>query len=459
MTIMVPIALFGWPIVALFLFAYFPARRAVCLSYLLAWMFLPTIGYDIPGLPDYTKATAASVSVLLATMVFHGGRLTTLRFSSLDIPMIIWCACPFASSMTNGLGPYDGLSAVVENVIVWGLPYLIGRIFLTKLDDLRELALLLFIGGLIYAPFCIFEMRMSPQLNQWVYGFGGAGIAYDELGNWGSRPFVFMGNGLTLGVFMTAAALCGFWLWMTGCLTRIRGYSVGNLLAVLIITALFCKNMGAFSLLLAGMLCLMFVRYRRSSMAVWLLIAAAPMYMFLRGSGDWGGDAIAEIAGSLHKRRGESFQTRLDNEDRLVAKAMQKPTWGWGRWGRARVFDETGKDITLTDGLWVIALGASGLVGLTSIMTSLLLPAIAFAWRYPARTWLHPAVAPGGALTILLTLYAIDCLFNAMLNPIYLLVMGGLVSAAVGRVSVPVRPMRARVASSPVLRASGWQAP
>lgn len=424
----VPLALFGWPFVVFALFACLPARRAVCLSFLLAWMFLPTAEYDIPGLPDYSKSTAASGSVLLATLVFKRDRLSLFRLSLLDVPMMIWCACPFATSLHNGLGAYDGLSGVLENTIVWGLPYVIGRLFLSGLADLRELAVLLFVGGLIYVPLCIFEMRMSPQLNQWIYGFGGAGIAYKELGKWGSRPYVFMGNGLTLGMFMTAASLCGFWLWHSASLTRLRGYSVGMLLVMLLITTLLCKNMGASALLLAGILCFLYMQYRRSSLAVWLLIAIAPAYMMLRGSGDWGGAAIADFAGSVHERRGESFRTRLENEDRLVAKAMEKPILGWGRWGRNRVFDEDGRDITLSDGLWVIVLGQSGIVGLVAITSVMLIPAVAFARRYSAPTWMRPEVAGAAALSVLVSLYSVDCLFNAMLNPVYVLAMGGLVS-------------------------------
>ena len=29
----------------------------------------------------------------------------------------------------------------------------------------------LLIGGLIYIPFCLFEIKMSPQLHKWVYGY------------------------------------------------------------------------------------------------------------------------------------------------------------------------------------------------------------------------------------------------------------------------------------------------
>jgi len=373
--------------------------------------------------------------------------------------MAAWCLCPFLSSVNNGLGAYDGLSAVLQNVLSWGLPYVLGRVYLRDESSLREAAVWLFIGGLIYVPLCLFEVRMSPQLNHWIYGMGGGHIEYaSELGKWGSRPSVFMGY-LPLGMFMTAASLCGFWLWCSGGLKRLWGCSAGWLVIILICTAFMCKNMGALVLLTAGLGCLLSIRQVKTSLVVYLLIAVAPLYMILRGTSNMSGDAIVNIVKSIHQRRAGSLQTRLDNENRLVEKAMQRPIFGWGGWGRSRVYSDEGQDITLSDGLWVIALGASGLVGLVAITASLLVPAIAFAWGYPPRTWLHPAIAPGGALTVLIALYAIDCLFNAMLNPVYLLVMGGLVSAAIGRVPGPVRPAPAQTESRPFSVAPRWHAP
>ena len=68
---------------------------------------------------------------------------------------------------------------------------------------------------------------------------------------------------------------------------------------------------------------------------------------------------------------------RFMNEDLLAAKAMQRPVFGWGGWGRSRVFsEETGEDLTVTDGLWIIILGSSGFFGLITLMSMLLLPAI-----------------------------------------------------------------------------------
>jgi len=45
--------------------------------------------------------------------------------------------------------------------------------------------------------------------------------------------------------------------------------------------------------------------------------------------------------------------------------------------------------------------------------------------RWPAKLWTHPAVAPTAVLAVILALHMIDNIFNAMINPIFTLVAGG----------------------------------
>jgi len=134
-------------------------------------------------------------------------------------------------------------------------------------------------------------------------------------------------------------------------------------------------------------------------------------------------------------------------DDILVAKALERPVFGWGEWGRARVYRKSdGKDIVTTDGLWIIALGNTGIVGLAAVTSALLLPVLAILRRYPARLWTHPAVAPCAVLAVLAALYMIDNLFNAMLNPIYLVTIGGIVSLV-----APVATVRADRRVQPIV--------
>ncbi|MHC4067080.1 MAG: O-antigen ligase domain-containing protein, partial [Planctomycetota bacterium] len=361
---MVAFALFSWIPLILLLFWVLPPRRAMIVAFLFAWLFLPVAGYAIPGLPDYTKVSATNVGILLAAVVFDSGRLLAFRPRLLDLPMLTWCLCPFVSSISNQLGVYEGLSAVVDYIVTWGLPYLLGRIYLTDLRALRELALSVLVAGLVYAPLCLWEIRMSPNLSHSVYGVGGAGIEYlGDLGKWGSRPRVFMGTALTVGLFMTSASLMGIWLHTTGSVRRLGNLPTKPLVALLVLITIGCKNLAALTLLVLGVAALFAIRRCRTLMPAYLLILAGPLYMASRGIAGWTATPLVNAASAIHERRAESLQFRLTNEDLLMEKALARPVFGWGRWGRARVYGEDGKDISATDGLWVIALGRTGLVG------------------------------------------------------------------------------------------------
>ena len=127
--------------------------------------------------------------------------------------MATWCLCPIPSSVLNTLGLYDGLSASFDYLVTWGLPYLIGRTFFTRFEHLREMSIHILIGGIIYVPLCLWEVRMSPQLHLTVYGFDSG---WGEVVYGGYRPKVFMSTGLELGLWMAATATTGIWLWGSG---------------------------------------------------------------------------------------------------------------------------------------------------------------------------------------------------------------------------------------------------
>src|SRR5438552_2681123 len=108
----VSIVLFGWIPVVLILFCLLPARRAVIVAFLLAWLFLPMASIKIAaGIPLYSKMSATCTGILLAALIFDTRRLFSFRPAWIDVPMVIWCTCPMASSLSNELGYYDGFSA------------------------------------------------------------------------------------------------------------------------------------------------------------------------------------------------------------------------------------------------------------------------------------------------------------------------------------------------------------
>ena len=51
----------------------------------------------------------------------------------------------------------------------------------------------IFIGGLVYAPLCLIEMRLSPQLHRWIYGYMANAFAHSVRGE-GYKPTVTPGG-------------------------------------------------------------------------------------------------------------------------------------------------------------------------------------------------------------------------------------------------------------------------
>jgi len=131
MSFMVPLTMFGWPLVVLAMFMIWPPRRAAIAAFITGWLFLPMAGYGIPGFTDYTKTTVTSMSVLLGVAIFDGARLGAFRPRLWDLPLAILCLSPLATSVARGYGVYAGISAVIYQSVMWAVPYSIGRLYLT----------------------------------------------------------------------------------------------------------------------------------------------------------------------------------------------------------------------------------------------------------------------------------------------------------------------------------------
>lgn len=418
--------LLAWMPVILVLFALLPPKRAVVTASIAAWLLLPPIGLDLPGIPNYDKAAAATLGIILATLIFEPRRLFGFRARWFDVPMLLWCACPFVSAVLNGLGTYDGMSAAFRHVVAWLMPYFVGRLYLSDTEGMRDLAWGMIIGGTCLIPFCLFEIRMSPMVNHLVYGFGESG-AFEGTRYGFYRPRVFFTSSLELGLWMNTATLVAWWLWQTGQLTRLWGLPGGGVFAALLLTTIACRTTGATVLLLAGMAVLWTCRRANKKWAVWALLLVAPAYYSVRVTHLWSGSQAVELARTVvGDARADSLEFRLNNEELLIAKALQHPFFGWAGWGRNLVYDEWGKQISIIDGMWMVALGSYGIVGLMMLTMTLLLPAVLFLTRFPVSQWDLSQVVAAAAIAIVVDLSLLDGLFNGMLNVVYIIAAGGL---------------------------------
>ncbi len=237
---------------------------------------------------------------------------------------------------------------------------------------------------------------------------------------------MFLQNGLALGIWMSAACVVGVWIWRTKAIRRLCHLPVSWLFVVLATTTVLCRSLGALALLTGGVGALFSAKWFQTRFFLVCLFIVPVAYCSARILTDWSGSDIVLIAEMVDKARARSLQTRLDNEIILIDRALQQPVFGWGQWGRSRVYDQFGKDVSITDGLWIIVLGTSGLVGLLSLGCVYVLPPLLLVFSVPRTELLSPSMAGALTLGVVVALSSIDHLLNGMPNPIIVLAAGGI---------------------------------
>jgi len=436
MTALVPIALLGWIPLTVVLFACLRPHIALIVSYAAAWMFLPMATLPVLWIPDLSKVTSASYGVLMGAFLFHGSAVLSWRPKLVDAPMVVWCLCGLFSSLSNGLGAWDGLSAVFSRTMLWGVPYLMGRVFLSNRAALRDCALGVLIGGLVYVPFCLYEIRMWQPLHQHVYGF--MQDSWNHVIRFGGfRPIVFMQTGLMVALWMCNAAMIALWLWRTGSLKRLLGIPASILAIVQLVVAVFCRSTGAIVLMLGGIGALFSAKRLNSRLPLIALLAIPIIYISARGIGLFSvtsvlDTAVEQVAASVGERPASSLAGRLHKEVYYAEHAWRRPVFGWGGYDRMRPSpEEAGEPVRGVDALWTVAFGQNGLVGLISVTLAVLLPCALLLRQFRPSDLFAPALAPATVLAIVLGAYMIDNLFNGMVNPTYTLSIGGITGLCV----------------------------
>jgi len=194
--------------------------------------------------------------------------------------------------------------------------------------------------------------------------------------------------------------------------------------------ALLCRSTGALVLFAAGAAVLA-TRRSWAPALVGALLLLPFAYIALRASSLWSGQNAVDVVESFSAERAESLSYRMRAENMLVEHALRQPFFGWGGFGRNRptTFDLSAVPMA-TDGFWIIAFGQTGAFGLGSALALLLLGPAVLWFRLPPAGWAAERLGPVAFSASLLALYTIDCLFNAMLNPVYTVFAGGLTAAA-----------------------------
>jgi hypothetical protein len=444
------IMLFGWPLVVFILFYALPLQMALIWSILAGYLLLPSsTGVNLPMVPTIDKTLVPSLSAAIMCWAVARRQASEAALRGAGQPtgdpdrrgrdrlvfgglVVLLVATPFITVLQNaepviagplfipGLRLYDSFSLAAGLGIVF-IPFFLAQRFLAAADAHRLLLLALVIAALVYSLLVLFEVRMSPQLHNWIYGFFPHSFA-QHIRAGGFRPVVFLNHGLSVGAFLAMAVLAACALCRHA--RREKAATTPWIVAAgwLLLTLLLSRNLGATVLALLFAPLVLFTPLRLQIAIAAVIAGVILLFPMMRSAGWVPTDVIISVAQSINPERAASLQFRFDHEDALLTRANEKPLAGWGSWGRNRIYDpETGHDLSITDGLWVILMGSYGWLGYIAQFSLMALPILMLFFR--SRLELQPA--PTG-LAVIVAVGLIDLIPNAGQTPLLLMACGAL---------------------------------
>ncbi|MGH0032166.1 MAG: hypothetical protein ACQGVC_20440 [Myxococcota bacterium] len=429
------IFLFAFVPVGLAIFRLAPPTVAAPLVILSAALFLPELTeFDAPLIPPINKHSVGTVVALLGCLWVAPSRLTRRFGAGPDWLIVALVVSALGTVLTNGepaytmgkrldaLGLRDAISMGIQDLLMMGIPYYLGRCLIRTPRELRMLFTVLVALGLVYGVAILYESRMSPQLHKMVYGLHPNNFSkVFRLG--GYRPMVFMKSGLAVSIFMWTCTMAAFGLARAR--LPVLGLPSLPIAGALTFLLLVCRSLGA---MIYGVMTLPLVALTPRQLAPVVILAFAALlvaYPSTRFFDVAPTDAIHGAASKVNQDRADSLSFRWENEDQIIARTLAKPFFGWGGYLRSRVNVETSEEIRAADGFWVIVLGQRGIVGLGLILTLLVWPQIRVARRL-RRVTDRRAHALMVTLSLMVAIRTLDMMPNGLYGVLPFFLAGAL---------------------------------
>ena len=423
---------FSWPIFVLWSLIRYPVKKAIFISIVLSTLLLPSaFDANLPFLPPLDKDNIAGLSIVLFLLllrkkfkIFQPGLSTKLFIAYFIVigitvelntmPIII------GSKYLPGLTHHDTFSLIIR-LIIYTMPFYLGRYFSTSLRDTELFLKIMVVTALVYTLPILFELKMSPQLHYIAYGYQPSQFVQEIREN-GYRPMVFVGHGLGLAFWMSTCVLAASALLKN----KIRATILSPLALIcyLFVILIFCKTWSATFYALLGMIFIL--KSRPATQVKWSLILAALviLYPVTKVNGIFPEKEIISVVSQYNPERAQSLEFRFQNENEMLAHALERPYFGWGNWGRNRIYSKwDGRDLSVVDGRWIAELGTNGWVGFMVCYLIFLTP------LYYAHKSFKYIKEPKdqvffAALAVILTICVLDSIPNTGMGPMHLFLAG-----------------------------------
>lgn len=423
------LALLIWPLVTIWLYKKHEAIPATFWTIVGGYLMLPVgVQIDFPLIPALNKETIPAIMAFLCCRYSAGINIKLLPPKGIERNLILlFFAGSVGMVITNGdaineptrfipgLSYRDTVSVIMSQVLLL-LPFTIALQLIRSYENQLELLRLLVIAGLLYSILIVFEIRMSPQLHKWIYGFFPNDWA-QQIRYGGFRPVVFLGHGLWVSMFLVAAL--GASLILSHLKVAVTKNFNSLIVGFFIILLYFSKGFGA--IILASIFFVVTkVIYRMSQKIAIIIATLAIFYPLLCIMDIFPHQYLIDLVEPINIRQAGSLQYRFNQETLLLERATEKYIFGWGGWDRYKLPD------SVTDGYWIILFGKYGLIGFISIF-GLMFISIWKAANIKMESIQKVECKLLGMHGLLLSLIMVDQLPNASINPLFWFMFGALV--------------------------------
>ncbi len=381
---------------ALLSFRWWPARTAVLATFLAGWLLLPVghfppaeivdrlpwwiVGLALPSSMLATKAWVAAGAALLGGALFDRARVRAWRPRWIDLPMALWCLWPLVDGLVAADPAPSPWLACLYVTGSWGLPWLIGRIWIVDAADRTALLTAIVWAGAVLLPVALVEGVAGPFLYDAIYGphpFRTDGMVRYI----GYRPLALFENGNQYGIWIAISAVAAAWLaflrrggaplrwawplWLVVTAMAVAAQSVGALLLAAAGTAFLALRGRAIvrPVMIAGVASV-------ALLAAVHLSGIVPLEHIARNT-----PVGQQVLGAVRGIGRGSFTWRLSQDAKVLPAIHAAPLAGTARWDWFRPFD------TRPWGLAILILGQFGAIGLLLAFGGVIVPAVAVLFR------------------------------------------------------------------------------
>jgi hypothetical protein len=387
----------------------------------------------------YDKNVAGALAALVGCMFIARRRVRLWHgFGVPELLMLMFVLSPIPTGLTNGdvvllpvgampsIGLYDAGSHAAAQVVAL-IPFLVGRQILRNASDNEDILRILVVAGLLYSVLILLELRLSPQLHLWLYGYMPTSFLQQMRGDGDYRAVVFLNHGLVVAFFMMTTVVAATALWRLRLqVNRFPPVANASYLGVIL---LLCKSMGALVYCIVLVPLVALTKPRIQMRVALVLGCIALTYPMLRMADLVPTTTMLQAAAMVSQERADSLGTRFTQEEALLKHALERPWFGWGRWGRNRVINEEGRDFTITDGHWIITFGVLGLFGFIAEFGLMVWPIFRAAKALRFTQTPRDAICLG-AMALIVAINVVDLLPNGWLTPWNWLLVGALLGRA-----------------------------